>query len=159
MPGKVKSRDEILADFENELLELHGMTISIDGHEDPLVYSRDMDQMPQRLHFILPEYSTYHLTIHYKPRERDLKNFRYSQVVKKHGIPFNTRKHLLAEKAPSGKVHSVTLPPEELPGGALVRGIYPAKSSFKEGDKTIFRCEWTIELVGQKEPPKMGGYA
>lgn len=159
MPAKAapKTREEIVADFENDLIELHGMTIVVDGHP-PLEFLRDMEDMPQRLHFILPEYATYTLTVRFRTPNKQLLKLRYRQLVKKAGVTLNSRDHLLCDATTAGEMHSVTLPPETLPGGALLRGVYPATLKFCEDDDTVLRCKWTIELVNKKKAPAIGGF-
>lgn len=156
-----KTREELIAEFQNDDLELCAMTIALDGHEEPLQYSQDMQEMPQRLHFVLPEKSTYTLTIRYKAK-RPIRQLSYQQVVKKHGIPFDTR------KLPVGKniepnhddlpYHEVTFEPHTLPSGPLIRGKYPATSTFLEDGKEVFSCDWILEVVKKDKKPESKGY-
>lgn len=158
MPEKqLKTREEIVADFENELIELHGMTVTVDGHP-PLEFSRDMEPMPQRLHFILPEYLTYTLTVRFKTPNKQLLKLRYKQLVKKAGMTLNLRDEHLCDSTNLEEMHTVTLPPETLPGGTFLRGVYPATLKFLEDDEPVLRCKWTIELVSKKHAPAIGGY-
>lgn len=137
------------------------MEISLDGHDEPLLYSQDMEPMPQRLHFVLPEKSTYILTIRYRAK-RPLGKLGYHQVVKKHGIPFDTRKLPIGDNiAPNTDAephYEVTFEPHTLPSGALVRGKYPATSTFVENSEPIFSCDWTIEIVKKDKKPCCKGY-
>ena len=156
-----KTREELIAEFQNDDLELCAMTIAIDGHDQPLRYSQDMDEMPQRLHFVLPEKSTYTLTIRYRAK-RPIRLLGYHQVVKKHGIPFDTRKLPIGDNivpnTDDNPYHEVTFPPHTLPSGSLVRGKYPATSTFLENGKAIFSCEWIIEIVERDRQPESKGF-
>jgi len=158
----LKTREEIIKEFENELLLLEAMIIAIDGHEQPLQFSRDMENMPQRLHFKLPEYCTYTLTIHYRVKERPLKGLTYKHVVKKHGVPLHSRNYKISDECPvnneESPIHVAKFPPETLPGGSVLRGTYPARSTFVENGKSILKCPWTIELIKQDMVPEVGGY-
>ena len=58
-PVGKKTREEVLADFENDLVRFESMSLKLYGHDQPLQFSRDMVPFPQRLHFRLPEYSIY----------------------------------------------------------------------------------------------------
>ena len=140
-----KTREELIAEFQNDDLELCAMTIAIDGHDQPLRYSQDMDEMPQRLHFVLPEKSTYTLTIRYRAKR-----------------PIDTRKLPIGDNivpnTDDNPYHEVTFPPHTLPSGSLVRGKYPATSTFLENGKAIFSCEWIIEIVKRDRQPESKGF-
>lgn len=161
-PDKPKSREELLRQFENDLISLEAMILTIEGFEESLHFHKNMEILPQELYFKIPEYCTYSLTIHYRVKKRALKNLSYHHTVKKHGIPLNVRNHKIHECAPinddDDSIHIVTFPPEAVPGGPVLRGIYPAKSKFIEDGKTILRCSWTIELIKEGETPGVGGY-
>lgn len=162
MSTTVKTREEIIASFQSEFIELVAMVIDIEGYEEVLEFSQAMENPPQKLHFILPESSTYHLSIRFKVTKRPLKNLKYYQVVKKHGLPFKTRD---IEITPIAEVnnnespeHVFKFPPDTLPGGALIRGKYPAQSKFYEDGKEIFACDWIIEIVKKHHKPSTAGH-
>lgn len=158
-----KTREELIEDFQSELIDLVSMTIEVEGYSNSLEYHPEMEDLPQRLHFILPEYSTYYLIITYKVKSRPLKKLTYSQVVKKHGIPFASRDLHMNDHAEvnteDNPTHLVRFPPDKLPGGRLIRGTYPAHSKFYEEGKTIFSCDWLIEVVKKDEQPRIGGFS
>lgn len=156
--AKLKTKEEIFSQFENDLLYLEAMIINVDGFEGNLSFHRNMDKLPQELYFKLPEYCTYNLTILYRPKLRDLKKLKYFHSVKKHGLPLSSRSDLMSELAPVGKLQKITFPPETIPGGSLLRGCYLAESKFRENDKTIMKCSWTIEMIKKGEQPGIGGY-
>ncbi|KAL6453703.1 LOW QUALITY PROTEIN: hypothetical protein SBY92_005275 [Candida maltosa Xu316] len=156
-----KTREEILADFENDLVRFEAMSIKIVGFDEPLEFSRTMDPMPQRLHFILPEYSIYRLTIRYKVKKRPLKSLTYHQTVKK---KIDDRNLHMIEDAwvnnhdDEGDFHEVTFPPSGVPGGSFLRGDYKAKSVIKEEGQVIWSYKWTLEVVKKGTPPGIGGF-
>lgn len=159
-----KTREEVLADFENDLVRFEAMSIKIEGFDEPLEFSRNMDPMPQRLHFIIPEYSIYKLTIRYRVKERPLKVLTYHQRVRRKGIPVDDRNLHMIEDAWVNKhdddedYHEVTFPPSGVPGGSFLRGDYNAKSVVKEGGKLIWSYKWTLEVVKKGVQPAIGGF-
>ena len=160
--ARLKTREELIKDFESEFLDLVSMTIDIEGTGERLQYTRDMEDPPQRLHFHLPEYCTYKLTIGYKVKKRPLQELTYLHEVKKYGVVFNSRRELIAAEAPvnddDNPVHIKTFESNDLPGGMVVRGHHPASASFLEGDKLLYTCKWTISITKKSVKPRMGGY-
>ncbi|CUM66275.1 uncharacterized protein PRCAT00003936001 [Priceomyces carsonii] len=150
-----------LHEFENDLLFLHSMKIDVTGFE-PLVYTRDeTDDAPKSLYFILPELSSYRLTIKYGVKERPLRNLTYYQCVMRHGIPVRENTYDMGEEVviTSGdQYHEITFPAEKLPGGVLSRGIYAASSTFLEEGEPIFKKDWTLEIVKKGTVPAKGDY-
>ncbi|KAI3403860.1 hypothetical protein KGF56_003290 [Candida oxycetoniae] len=160
----LKTREQLLADFENELIRFEAMSIKIDGYEQPLVFSRDMDPIPQRLYFILPEYSVYHLTIRFKVKRRSLKNLTYHQTVKKSGIIVDSRDLPMAQDAyvndhtNENDYHEVTFARSGLPGGSFLRTEFTSKSIIRENGKKIWSYRWILQIVEKSRPPAIGGF-
>lgn len=157
-PG-LKSREELMDMFRNEILELIALSIEVEGYDKVLEYSQDMENMPQQLSFILPEHSKYYLTIKYKVTQ-PLKNLVYHQVVKKGGFVFKQRKDIMAETAhpndESTPHHVCKLPVDKIPGGSIVRGTFPATSNFYADGELILVANWTIKVVKKGTEPAMG---
>ncbi|KAI5953364.1 hypothetical protein KGF54_002735 [Candida jiufengensis] len=159
-----KTREELLQDFENDLIKFESMSIKIDGYEQPLVFTRNMDPMPQKLHFILPEYCVYHLSIKYKVKQRPLNKLSYHQTVKKSGIIVDSRDLPMNDIAnvnnpqDENDYHEITFIPAGTPGGAFLRGEYPAKSTIKEDGKTIWSYKWTLKITKKADKPEIGGF-
>lgn len=157
---RLKTREELVAMFKNDHIELIAMIIEVEGFDVKLEYSQDMDNPPQLLYFLLPEHSKYYLTIHYKVLNRPLKNLTYYQVVKKGGIPFKTRKEKISAEAfindDQTPIHSITFPADDIPGGKFIRGTYPAVSTFYEDGKPIFTTEWNIKVTKKGSTPEIG---
>lgn len=158
MKAARKTKEEIIADFENDLIRLESMTIKVDGHDEVLAFSRDMHPMPQRLHFILPEYSVYHLTIRYYVKQRPLRNLTYHQTVKKSGIVVDSRDLNMVQDARHGEYFEHTFIPGGVPGGAFLRSEYPAKSTIKENGEKIWSYKWTLEITKKVNKPTIGGF-
>ncbi|KAK6457814.1 immunoglobulin E-set [Scheffersomyces xylosifermentans] len=158
-----KTREELLADFENDLVRIDSMRLSISGHDEPLVYDRDMEDMPQRLHFILPENSTYRLTLKYKVKKQPLRNLTYKQVVTKGGIPVKSKKWPIKELSDVNihdeeEHHEVTFPEDDIPGGLMFRGTHPATSVLYAEGQEVWKMDWLIEVVKKNRKPAKGGY-
>ncbi|CAK9438603.1 uncharacterized protein LODBEIA_P28270 [Lodderomyces beijingensis] len=153
-----KTREEILADFENDLIRFEAMQIQIEGHDEPLVFSRDMFPMPNRLHFIVPEYSVYHLSIRYSVKTRPLRNLSYHQTVKKSGIIVDSRDLPMIQEAMHGQVFEHTFIAGGVPGGAFLRTEYPAKSTIRENGVKIWSYKWTLEISKKATKPTIGGF-
>lgn len=155
----MKTREDIIAEMQSEYIELLSMKLEVEGHDETIEFSQDMEDMPQQTHFILPEYSIYHLTICYKIK-KPVTSLKYHQVVKKHGIPFKTRNlnmahgHVNCED--TTPVHSIKFPADSVSGGALIRGKYPAQSRFLMGDHELLTCDWTIEVMKKHQRPCRG---
>lgn len=160
--SRLKTRQELIEEYESEFLDLVSMTIDVDGSDERLQYTKDMEDPPQRLHFHLPEYCTYRLSIGYKVKKRPLQELTYVHEVRRLGIAVNSRRELIAAEAPvnddDNPVHFKTFSPTDLPGGIIVRGKHPASASFLEGNKTLYTCKMTIEITKKSVKPRMGGY-
>lgn len=158
---RLYTREELIAQFQNENMQLIAMIIEIEGYEEVLEYTHDMEDLPQELFFIIPEKSKYYLTIKYKV-SRPFKNLTYHQVVKKGGFVFKQRKEPMAEYVTandeSTPYHSITFPVDEIPGGSLIRGTYPASSTFYSDGKEILKAKWTIKIAKKDTKPSKGGY-
>lgn len=156
------AREELIDKFQSDLIDLKAMVVEVEGHDNHLVLATDMEEPPQLLHFIIPEYSTYCLTIEYRVKKRPLKQFNYIQTIKKHGVVIYSRNAAIAPEVhvndDQTPTHSVTFAPEKLPGGMFIRGVHLAYSTFYEDDKQIFSCGWTIEIVKKHVKPQVGGY-
>ncbi|CAL1198582.1 unnamed protein product [Candida parapsilosis] len=165
MSSQRKTREELLADFENDLVKFISMSLTVEGHDEPLVFSRDMDPMPQRLHFILPEYSVYYLTIRYKVKQRPLKKLTYHQTVKKGVVKVDTRDLKMIEDAvvndheDDGDYHEVTFPAGGVPGGSFLRGCIQPRVPYEKMVRRFgviigqskfvksHRSHWLVDLI------------
>lgn len=152
-----KTREEIIADYQSEFIDVLGMEVTVDGFDEVIKYNVDMDPMPEKIHVILPEHSTYHLVIHYKVKERPIKQLHYYHAVKKAGIPIKTRSIELGDVDPNtgDTYHIAKFEPDTLPGGMFIRGTYPANSIFLEAGKPIFSFDWSIEIAKKDVKPSM----
>lgn len=163
-PVGKKTREEVLANFENDLVRFESMSLKLYGHDQPLQFSRDMVPFPQRLHFRLPEYSIYLLTIRFKVKQRPLRNLTYHQTVKKKRIPVDDRNLEMKEEASVNNLddeddyHEVTFAPSGVPGGTFLRGKYKARSLVKENGVLIWSYKWTLEVIKKGSTPEIGGF-
>lgn len=158
-----KTKDEMLDYFLTENFDLHGMIIVVEGFDEKLEFNRDMEEpFPEEIHFKLPEHSTYTIILEFKVKKRPLRSLRYSHVVKKHGLPMKTRNDLMCEIAVVNDeklpLHRISLPPEKLPGGMMIRGVYPAVSTFTEGEEPLFKVDWKIEIIKKDQKPLLHGF-
>ena len=92
-----KSREELIAQYQTDNFELFSLEINVEGFDQGLKFSQDMENMPQELFFSIPEYSTYTVTIQYRVKNTPIKKLNYYEVVKKGGIPLKTRKQFVAD--------------------------------------------------------------
>lgn len=155
-----KTFEEILEQFKSEELAVEAMVLHIEGYEEDLIFSKDMEKpYPEEIHFIVPENCEYTVTFHYRVLKRDLRKLNYSHAVKRLGVAFSTRHDNLSDVAVvnigESPLHKVTLSKETLPGGVLVRGKYYSSSLFLEGDKVVLTCHWTVEIAKKSVQPSV----
>lgn len=151
-----KSREELIAQYQTDNFELFSLEINVEGFDQGLKFSQDMENMPQELFFSIPEYSTYTVTIQYRVKNTPIKKLNYYEVVKKGGIPLKTRKQFVADEAqPTEEYQTVTFPPDKIPGGMLLRGTYPATSTFYQDGKEIITCPFSLAIVKKGVTPSI----
>lgn len=152
----MKPTEQLLDAFRNEHLEIVALSIEVNGHT--LEFYQDMEDAPDdgKIHFFLPENASYVLTLKYKVK-RPLTKLTYRQVVRKRGIVVRTRDEQITDEAPVNTeelpIHTITLSPDSLPGGMLVRGNYLASSSFLEDGKEILSCPWKLDIIKKNQIP------
>lgn len=155
----MKPSQQLLDSYRNEHIEIVGISVEVEGQT--LVFDQDMDDAPEdgKIHFYLPEYASYVLTFKYKCK-RHIKKLSYRQGIKKGGITVKTRHEHMADEAPANDetlpIHTITLPPDELPGGMLVRGSYLASSCFLEDGKEVLLCPWSLDIIKKGQKPRRG---
>lgn len=145
-----KTREELIAQYQADNFELFSLTITVDGFDEKLRFSHDMEDMPQEIYFSIPEYSEYTVTFEYRAKHTPIKKLSYYEVVKKGGLPLKTKKPYIAdlvEVTPEGEYHTVTLPKDKLPGGMFLRGTFPASATFYSDGKEIITNPFSIEIT------------
>ena len=152
-----KTKEEILEEYKSEFLDVVRMEIDVDGFDEKVVYSTDMEVVPEKMHMILPEYCTYHLTIYYRVKKRAIKNLHYYHGVKKAGIAIKTRNLDIGDVEPNegDTLHKAVFEADTLPGGYFIRGTYPANTIFLEDKKPIFNFDWNIEIAKKDVKPSI----
>lgn len=151
-----KTREELIAGYQTDNFELFSLEIKVEGFDEGLKFSQDMENMPQSLHFVIPEHSTYTVVIQYRVKKTPIKKLNYYEVVKKGGIPLKTRKQYIADEAePTENYQTITFPPDKVPGGMFLRGTYPATSTFYEDGKEIITCPFSLELAKKGVTPSI----
>lgn len=106
-----------------------------------------VDTQLESIHFVIPENSKYVITAYFYVKNRPLENLRYKYVVKKHGIPMKNRELEMGNYEPSDELYSKTFPEDTTPGGFLVRGTFPAVSTYYAGDEELMTVEWSLEVT------------
>lgn len=151
-----KSREELVAQYKTDNFELYSLEIKVEGFDEGLKFWQDMEVMPQSLYFSIPEHATYTVTIQYKVKHTPIKKLNYYEVVKKGPIPLKTRKQYISDEAqPTEDFQTITFPPDKVPGGMLVRGTYPATSTFYADGNEIITCPFSLEIVKKGVTPSI----
>ncbi|ABN67679.1 predicted protein [Scheffersomyces stipitis CBS 6054] len=95
----------------------------------------------------IPESSKFVMTIHFKVKNRALKNFKYKQVVKKAGITIRNQEFLIGDYEPSDEVYTKDFPEDTTPGGFLMRGVYPSHSLYFDEVEQLLDVKWDLEIT------------
>uniref|UniRef100_A0A0L0NQQ6 Uncharacterized protein n=1 Tax=Candidozyma auris TaxID=498019 RepID=A0A0L0NQQ6_CANAR len=95
---------------------------------------------------LIPEGTTYQMTIVFKVENRTLKNLKYKQVVKKGGIPLKNKELYIGDEYAPGE-HSKQFEKDTTPSGFLYRGTFPSTSTYYAGDEELFTSPWTLEVT------------
>lgn len=123
-------------------VEIIQYSVVIEGRDPITVPVSGADKIEIKI----PENSKYVITAHFKTK-RVLKDFKYQQVVKKHGVTVKNRSLDVGTYEPSDKVYSKEFPEDTTPGGFLIRGVYPATSTYFDGDEELMTVEWSLEIT------------
>ncbi|CCE86511.1 Piso0_005006 [Millerozyma farinosa CBS 7064] len=128
-----------------EILEIVKFGIEINGGEEIFVDVLGAD----KIEFKIPESSKYVTTLYFRVKDKPIKGFKYKQVVKKHGLTVKSREIDIGDYEPSDELYSKRFPEDETPGGFLVRGVYPATSTYYVNGEEV-SVDWTLEIVKKK---------
>lgn len=131
--------------FYSEDVEIVKFVTKVEGVDEPIetpVSGADKVEVK------IPESSNYVMTIHFKAK-KDLKGFRYKQVVKRKGITVKSREVEIGDYDASDEVYSKEFAPDSTPGGFLVRGVYDAKSNYQANGGDILVVNWSLEIVSK----------
>lgn len=124
-------------------LEVIKFEVRVEGKEPVFVQVAGADSID----FKIPENSKYVTVIHFKVKNRSLKNLRYKQVVKKGGFALKTKEIELGDYEPSDEIYAKETPEDTTPGGFMFRGSYPAESTYYVGDEELYTAEWSLEIT------------
>ncbi|CCE85410.1 Piso0_005006 [Millerozyma farinosa CBS 7064] len=127
-----------------DILEIVKFGIEINGGEETFVDVLGADKIELKI----PESSKY-VSILYFRVNKPIKGFKYKQVVKKHGLTVKSREIDIGDYEPSDELYSKAFPEDDTPGGFLVRGVYPATSTYYVNGEEV-SDEWTLEIVKKK---------
>lgn len=117
-------------------------TVKINDDEpiDVLVEGQDT------VHMVVPENSKYVTSLHFRANV-DLKDFKYTQYLKKAGIVVKTKNIDVGTYKASDEIYVKELPEDTTPGGFLFRGHYPATSVYYADGKELNSVDWNLEIV------------
>lgn len=125
-------------------LELHS-----DELKQPLVM--DLTLTPEKIKeqtFKVKEGAEYQCHYFFQVNNEILSGLRYSQVVKRKGVPVDKNNIMVGSYAPRSEDHSFKTEAETAPSGMLARGTYKVKSKFIDDDKEEHAVwEWQIEIA------------
>ncbi|KAK6201469.1 immunoglobulin E-set [Scheffersomyces amazonensis] len=100
--------------------------------------------------FNIPESSKFVTTIYFRVKNRELKDVKYKQVIKKAGVPIKTRDLELGPVfQPSDEIYSTAFPEDTTPGGFFFRGTYPATSTYYADGEELFTSDWTLTITSK----------
>jgi len=126
-------------------IEIVQFSISIEGQEPTFVPVLGAE----KIEFKSPENSKYVISIHFKAK-KTLKDFKYKQVVKRHGITVKSRELEVGDYEASEELYVKEFPEDTTPGGFIVRGVYPATSTYFANDEELMTTEWSLEITKKK---------
>jgi len=125
-------------------IELHS-----DDLKQPLIM--DLTLAPEKIKeqtFKVKEGAEYQLHFFFQVNNEILSGLRYSQVVKRKGVPVDKNNIMVGSYAPKAEDHSFKTEAETAPSGMLARGTYKVKSKFIDDDKEEHASwEWNIEIA------------
>ncbi|KAK6462314.1 immunoglobulin E-set [Scheffersomyces coipomensis] len=125
-------------------LQIIKFVVNVDGQEPSEVQVEGAEDII----FNIPESSKYYTTIHFKVKNRELKNVKYKQVVRKAGLVIKQRElDLGPEFQPSDEVYTTDFPEDTTPGGFFIRGTYPSTSTYYADDEELFTSDWTLTIT------------
>ncbi|KAK6454783.1 immunoglobulin E-set [Scheffersomyces xylosifermentans] len=125
-------------------LEVQKFTVIIEGRDEPLV----VPVLGQEIHVTLPENSKYQMTVHFKVKNRTLKNLHYKQVVTKAGITIRTTELFLGEELePSEELYTREFPEDTTPGGFFIRGQHSGHATYTADKEVLMSGDWTLEIT------------
>lgn len=97
---------------------------------------------------LIPEGTTYQMTIVFTVSNRTLKSLKYKQVVRKGGIPLKSKELYLGDEfEPREEPYTKQFEKDTTPSGFLYRGTFPSTSTYFAGEEELFTSDWTLEVT------------
>lgn len=126
-------------------LQIIKFVVHVEGEEPVEVPVDGADS----IEFKIPESSNYYTTVYFKVKNRTLKDLKYKQIVKRHGITFKQHEYEIGPSyEPSEEtVYSKDFAKDTTPGGFLVRATYPCTSTYYADGEELYTAEWTLEIT------------
>merc|ERR1711991_812707 len=116
------------------------LKVLLDGR-DPIVYALDSPESIKKLKekpFTLKEGCKYKIEVSFRVQHEIVSGLCYENAVYKGPLKVTKEKEMLGSYGPKKEAYTCVTPRkgwEECPSGAMMRGNYKAKSSFKDDDK------------------------
>lgn len=123
------------------------MQLDVAGEEPVIVDLQTADSMAMKV----PERTVYSFLIRFKVRNNTLRNLRYNMVLRRAGIPLDSRALSIGEEfVPQDDVYVKRFEDDETPGGFIFRGTYSVTSTFYADDVELMKYDWTLEITKKK---------
>ena len=122
-------------------VEIIKFVLQVEGKEPEEIQVEGVDEFK----VAIPEGSKYFMTIYFKAL-KDLKDFKYNQVVKKAGIVLKERDIQIGDYTASSEVYSKEFEPDVTPSGFFTRGTFPARSTYYANGAELYASDWTLEI-------------
>ncbi|CAI5757260.1 unnamed protein product [Candida verbasci] len=124
-------------------LEIISIIVEVEGKEPNIILVKGQDSVD----VVIPGGVKYTMTLQFKVLNNKFENFTYKQNVKKLGVTVRSREVDMGTFEPSDEVYSYKFPPDETPGGWMMRGKYQAVSTYFANGKQLIANDWTLEIT------------
>lgn len=100
------------------------------------------------IHILIPEATTYHMTIHFAVKGKTLTKLKYKQEVKKFSMTVRTRELSIGDEfAPLDEPYSVSFDKDTTPSGMMLRGDFDCLLTYYANDEQLYQVPWKLTVT------------